>query len=97
MKEALDDLDALMNRLIEADQTGAGMDPLDVARDLGRIRHLLAEAPAVLPRSSGGEPHWRCERCGTIAHASRQPDACPKCGHRTLFKADIEQLDAGPG
>jgi hypothetical protein len=31
MKEALERLDALMNRLVEADQTGAGMDPLRVA------------------------------------------------------------------
>ena len=31
MKEALARLDALMNRLVEADQTGAGIEPLRVA------------------------------------------------------------------
>lgn len=90
MQEALERLDALMNRLIEADQTGEGMEPLAAARELGDIRQLLAEAPAVLPRAAGGEPHWRCERCGTIVHGATRPERCSKCGHDQLFKADIE-------
>ena len=42
VKEALARLDALMNRLVEADQTGTGIDPLRIASELGRIRQLLA-------------------------------------------------------
>ena len=34
MKEALGRLDALMNRLVEADQTGSGIDPLHIASEL---------------------------------------------------------------
>lgn len=99
MREALESLDALMNRLIEADQTGSGVEPLDVARELGRIRQMLAEAPAVIPRAAGGEQHWRCESCGTIAHGPAAPPQCPECGHKKLFKADIvaAESDAGPG
>ena len=97
MKDALESLDALMNQMIEADQTGAGVEPLDVAREIGRIRRSLAEAPAVLPRAAGGEPHWRCEDCGTITHSAGQPAACPRCGHRMLFRADIQQPDVDAG
>lgn len=98
MKEALESLDALVQRLIEADQTASGIEPLEVARELGRVRQLITESPAVLPRSSGGEPHWRCESCGTITHATTMPAACPGCGHRKLFRADIQpDASSGPG
>lgn len=98
MKEALERLDALMNRLVEADQTGSGIDPLRVANELGEIRHLLAEAPAVIPRT-GGEKHFRCEACGTISHGPEQPVKCPTCGGRKFFAADIEQpfVESGAG
>jgi len=77
-------LDALMNRLVEADQTGAGIEPLQVASELGQIRQLLAEAPAVV-RAKGGQHHFRCESCGTISHGERQPEKCPTCGGRKFF------------
>ena len=98
MKEALERLDALMNRLVEADQTGAGIEPLRVAGELGEIRQLLAEAPAVI-RAAGGQNHFRCEACGTIAHGATQPERCPTCGGRKFFAADIEQpfVESGAG
>jgi rubrerythrin len=98
VKEALERLDALMNRLVEADQTGAGMDPLRVASELGQIRQLLAEAPAVI-RAKGGQKHYRCEACGTIAHGTEQPERCQTCGGRRFFAADIEQpfVESGAG
>ena len=98
MKEALTRLDALMNRLVEADQTGAGIEPLQVASELGQIRQLLAEAPAVV-RAKGGQNHFRCESCGTISHGERQPEKCPTCGGRKFFAADIEQpfVESGAG
>ena len=98
MKEALTRLDALMNRLVEADQTGSGIDPLRVANELGQIRQLLAEAPAVV-RAKGGQKHFRCEACGTISHGERQPERCPTCGGRKFFAADIEQpfVESGAG
>jgi hypothetical protein len=98
VKEALERLDALMNRLVEADQTGSGIDPLRVAGELGQIRQLLAEAPAVV-RAKGGQKHFRCEACGTISHGERQPERCPTCGGRKFFAADIEQpfVESGAG
>ncbi len=98
MKEALERLDELMNRLIEADQTGSGIEPLAVASELGAIRQLLAEAPAVI-RAAGGQKHFRCEACGTIAHGARAPDRCPTCGGRKFFAADIDQpfVESGAG
>ena len=98
MKEALVRLDALMNRLVEADQTGAGIDPLRIANELGQIRQLLAEAPAV-GRANGGQTHFRCEACATIAHGARDPERCPTCGGRKFFAADIEQpfVESGAG
>ena len=98
MKEALDRIDALMNTLVEADQAGAGMEPLRVARELGQIRHLLAEAPAVV-RRPGGEQHFRCEACGTITHGAQAPQRCPTCGATKFFPADIEQpfVESGAG
>jgi hypothetical protein len=98
LKDALTRLDALMNRLVEADQTGSGMDPLRVANELGEIRQLLAEAPAVI-RAQGGQKHFRCEACGTIAHGQTQPERCQNCGGRKFFAADIEQpfVESGAG
>lgn len=96
MKAALERLDALMNRLVEADQTGSGIDPLRVASELGEIRQLLAEAPAVV-RAKGGQKHYRCEACGTITHGEAQPERCPTCGGRKFFAADIEQPVAESG
>src|SRR5438552_10181086 len=98
VKEALARLDALMNRLVEADQTGTGIDPLRIASELGQIRQLLAEAPAVV-RAKGGQKHFRCEACGTISHGERQPEKCPTCGGRKFFAADIEQpfVESGAG
>ena len=72
MKEALERLDALMNQLVEADQTGSGIEPLRVATELGKIRQFLAEGPAVIP-AKGGQKHFRCEACGTISHGSEPP------------------------
>jgi len=98
VKEALVRLDALMNRLIEADQTGSGIDPLPLASELGQIRQLLAEAPAVV-RARGGQRHFRCEACGTISHGDAEPGRCPTCGGRKFFAADIEQpfVESGAG
>lgn len=98
MREAIERLDALMNRLVEADQTGAGIEPLKVANELGRIRQLMTEAPAVI-RAPGGQRHFRCEACGTIAHGAEQPARCSECGGTKLFAADIEQpnVESGAG
>jgi hypothetical protein len=98
VKEALTRLDALMNRLVEADQTGSGIDPLRIAGELGQIRQLLAEAPAVV-RAKGGQKHFRCEACGTISHGAAQPEKCPTCGGTKFFAADIEQpfVESGAG
>ena len=98
MKEALGRLDALMNRLVEADQTGSGIDPLRIASELGQIRQLLAESPAVIP-AKGGQKHFRCEACGTVVHGSDAPERCPTCGGTKFFAADIEQpfVESGAG
>ena len=86
-----------MAELIEADQTGAGVEPLRLAQELGKLRALMMEAPAVVPRSDG-QSHFRCESCGTITHGMEQPNACPTCGGAKFFKADLESpvVDAGP-
>jgi len=98
MKEALDRLDALMNRLVEADQTGAGIEPLRVANELGKIRQLFAQAPSIIPKP-GGDRHFRCEACGTTVHAAAAPQRCPTCGGSKFFAADIEQpfVESGAG
>ncbi len=90
MQEALRRLDALTQKLIEADQAGAGLEPLAVAHELGRIRQLLAQAPAVIP-ATGGQRHFRCEQCGTITHGAAAPATCATCGGKTFFSADLEQ------
>lgn len=98
MQEALRRLDALTQKLIEADQTGAGVEPLAVARELGQIRQLLAQAPAVIP-ATGGQRHFRCEQCGTITHGAAAPAKCATCGGKTFFSADLEQpaVESGGG
>ncbi|HEV8229468.1 MAG TPA: hypothetical protein VGQ86_05880 [Candidatus Limnocylindria bacterium] len=83
-------LDELTQQLIEADQTGSGLEPLTVARELGDIRQLLAQAPAVIP-ATGGRKHFRCEACGTITHGDSAPARCATCGGTTFFSADLEQ------
>lgn len=97
VKDALQRLDSVMAELIEADQTGAGIDPLGIARELGQVRALMIESPAIVPRK-GGESHFRCESCGTIVHGMATPERCPACGGVRFFKADLEQpiVDAGP-
>ena len=90
MKEANERLNALTQRLIDADQTGRGMEPLAIANELGKIRKLLATAPAV-KRAEGGDHHWRCEDCGTIVHGDQAPDVCAECGGAKFFLADLEQ------
>jgi hypothetical protein len=90
MQDAMRRLDALTQSLIEADQTGAGLEPIAVARELGRIRQLLSQAPAVIP-ATGGQQHFRCESCGTITHGTAAPATCATCGGRTFFSADLEQ------
>ena len=92
-------LDALMNRLVEADQTGNQLDPQSIAKELGEIRASLMRGRAVVPRSTGGERHFRCETCGTIVHGTAKPARCPTCGKSSFFEADLESstVDAGPG
>lgn len=97
MREAIERLDKVMRDLIEADQTGAGIEPLQLAEELGRVRALMLEAPAVVPRSDG-QRHYRCESCGTISHGTEAPARCPTCGGVRFFRADLEapMVDAGP-
>ncbi len=82
-------LDALINRLIESDQTGAEIDPFDVARELGEIRAELMAMPTV-QRSPEDLRHFRCEACGTIMHGEDPPDRCARCGKTKLANVDIE-------
>ncbi len=98
MREGIRRLDDLMAELIQADQTGEGVEPLRLAQELGRIRAMLLEEPAVVPRSDG-QRHFRCENCGTITHGDAIPRQCPTCGGMKFFKADMEApiVDAGPG
>ena len=58
-------LDGMIQRLIEADQGGSGIEPMKLARELGEIKVLVARRKTIRPRP-GGEGHWRCEACGTI-------------------------------
>ena len=78
-----------MRRLIEADQTGSGIEPLAMANELGTIRTSLVQGRAVLPRSDG-ERHFRCDTCGTIVHGRAAPATCPTYGKSTFFPADIQ-------
>ena len=98
MREAIKRLDGVMTQLIQADQTGEGMEPLELAHELGRIRAIMLEAPAVVPRADG-QQHYRCEACGTITHAKAKPGKCPQCGGTTLWPADLAQpnVESGAG
>jgi len=89
-------IDALIQRLIEADQRGSGIEPLQVARELGEIKSALARRRTIKPRP-GGEGHWRCEACGTISHASAKPEKCQECSGTQLWPADLEQANVGSG
>jgi rubrerythrin len=81
-------LDALINRLIENDQTGEEIDPFDVARELGEIRALLMAMPTV-HRSEADLRHFRCEACGTISHGEVAPARCARCGQPRFINVDI--------
>ena len=94
--DANERIDALIQRLIEADQGGGGIEPLKVAHELGAIKQLLARRQTIRPRA-GGERHWRCEACGTISHAGAKPGRCPECGGAALWEADIEMANVESG
>ena len=91
-------LDGMIQRLIEADQGGSGIEPMKLARELGEIKVLVARRKTIRPRP-GGEGHWRCEACGTITHASAKPAQCPECGAKGLWSADLAQpnVESGAG
>ncbi len=96
-REALERLDRVMNELVQADQTGTEIDPLEVAHELGEVRTLLLEGTSLVPRA-GGQSHYRCEACGIITHGETEPQRCPACGARKFFKADLAMppVDASP-
>jgi rubrerythrin len=85
----IEQLDALINRLIEADQSGTEIDPFDVARELGEIRSSLMATPTV-HRSAEDMRHFRCESCGTITHGDATPGRCARCGSKKFVNVDIE-------
>lgn len=91
-------IDGMIQRLIEADQRGSGIEPMQLAHELGEIKMLLARRKTIVPRP-GGEGHWRCEACGTITHARAKPERCPECDGTTLCPADLEQgnVESGAG
>lgn len=86
----LERLDALINRLIESDQTGDEIHPFDVARELGEIRALLMATPTV-HRSEEDQRHFRCESCGTISHGETAPMRCARCGKPKFINVDIDR------
>ncbi len=81
-------LDALINRLIESDQTGEELSSFDLARELGEIRSLLMAMPTV-QRGAGDLRHFRCDACGTIVHGEAPPARCARCGKTKLINVDI--------
>ena len=91
-------IDAMIQRLIEADQRGSGIEPMQLVHELGELKVLLARRKTVRPRP-GGEGHWRCEACGTITPASVTPTRCPDCGAGDLWLADLAQpnVESGAG
>jgi len=89
----LQQLDDLINRLIEKDQTGDEIDPLDVAHELGRIRAQLMAMPTV-HRTDEDERHFRCESCGTISHGDTAPARCRRCGGKQFINVDIDRPGA---
>jgi len=82
-------LDTLINELIEADQTGSEIDPMDVARELGEIKSQLLAMPTV-HRGAEDLRHFRCETCGTITHGNALPPRCKHCGGTSFVNVDIE-------
>ena len=50
VQTTLERLDALMNRLVEADQTGNQLDPQGIAKEIGEIRASLMRGRTVVPR-----------------------------------------------
>lgn len=82
-------LDALINRLIDADQTGDEIALFDVAKELGEIRSALVAAPTV-HRTEEDLRHYRCEACGTITHGEAAPARCSRCGKTKFVNVDIE-------
>lgn len=91
-------IDDMIQRLIEADQRGSGIEPMKLAHELGELKLMLARRKTIVPRP-GGEGHWRCEACGTISHASAKPGRCPECGTAQLWPADLAQpnVESGAG
>jgi rubrerythrin len=85
----IEQLDALINRLIEADQTGTEIHPFDVARELGEIRAQLMAMPTV-HRGAEDLRHFRCEGCATISHGEATPQRCARCGGTNFVNVDIE-------
>lgn len=85
----LEQLDALINRLIGADQAGEEIAPFDVARELGQIKADLLAMPTV-QRSAEDQRHFRCEACGTISHGDSTPGRCGRCGGPKFINVDIE-------
>jgi rubrerythrin len=82
-------LDTLINELIELDQTGGEIAPMDVARELGEIKSQLLVMPTV-HRSADDLRHFRCEACGTITHGETSPASCKRCGGAKFLNVDIE-------
>jgi rubrerythrin len=93
MNEAtgLEQLDSLINRLIEADQAGEEIAPMDLARELGGVRAALMATPTV-HRSAADQRHFRCESCGTITHGDSTPARCARCGGPKFVNVDIEAI-----
>ncbi len=87
-------LDALINRLIEADQTGDAIALFDVARELGEIRAEIMAMPTV-HRSEADLRHFRCESCGTISHGDAAPARCARCGASKFINVDIDAQQVG--
>lgn len=83
-------LDALINKLIEADQAGDEIAPLDLTRELGEIRAAIMAMPTV-HRTDEDLRHFRCEACGTITHGDGQPARCARCGKTAFVNVDIVQ------
>jgi rubrerythrin len=88
-RTGLQQLDDLINRLIEKDQTGDEIDPLDIAKELGQIKAQLMAMPTV-HRSEADLRHFRCEECGTISHGDVAPARCARCGKERFLNVDID-------
>jgi hypothetical protein len=88
-------IDDLIQRLIEADQRGSGIEPMKLAHELGEIKQLMARRKTIVPRP-GGEGHWRCEACGTITHA-RQAGPLPAVRCRAALACRPRAVERGVG